>query len=66
MQEDTVAMGFSMMNARQKQRFKEELGSTSPTRCPASDVFAVNVFQQRGSVVWCCASFRPAFCEFAS
>ncbi|HQN40414.1 MAG TPA: type IV pili twitching motility protein PilT, partial [Thermoanaerobaculia bacterium] len=25
MQEDTIAMAFSMMNARQKQRFKEEL-----------------------------------------
>ncbi|HEY2739076.1 MAG TPA: type IV pili twitching motility protein PilT, partial [Thermoanaerobaculia bacterium] len=25
MQEDTIAMAFSIMNARQKQRFKEEL-----------------------------------------
>ncbi len=50
MQEDTVAMGFSMMNARQKQRFKEELGIDIAYAVPGLGRFRVNVFQQRGSV----------------
>jgi twitching motility protein PilT len=50
MQEDTVAMGFSMMNARQKQRFKEELGIDIAYSVPGLGRFRVNVFQQRGSV----------------
>ena len=50
MQEDTVAMGFSMMNARQKQRFKEDLGIDIAYSVPGLGRFRVNVFQQRGSV----------------
>ncbi len=50
MQEDTVAMGFSMMNARQKQRFKEELGIDIAYAVPGLGRFRVNVFQQRGAV----------------
>ena len=50
MQEDTVAMGFSMMNARQKQRFKEELGIDIAYSVPGLGRFRVNIFQQRGSV----------------
>ena len=50
MQEDTVAMGFSMMNARQKQRFKEELGIDIAYSVPGLGRFRVNVFQQRNSV----------------
>lgn len=50
MQEDTVAMAFSMMNGRQKQRFKEELGIDIAYSVPGLGRFRVNIFQQRGSV----------------
>jgi twitching motility protein PilT len=50
MQEDTVAMAFSMMNGRQKQRFKEELGIDLAYSVPGLGRFRVNIFQQRGSV----------------
>ncbi len=50
MQEDTVAMAFSMMNARQKQRFKEELELDIAYSVPGLGRFRCNVFQQRGSV----------------
>src|SRR5581483_11025253 len=48
MQEDTIAMAFSMMNARQKQRFKEELELDIAYSVPGLGRFRCNVFQQRG------------------
>jgi twitching motility protein PilT len=50
MQEDTVAMAFSMMNARQKQRFKEELDLDIAYSVPGLGRFRCNIFQQRGTV----------------
>lgn len=50
MQEDTIAMAFSMMNARQKQRFKEELEIDIAYSVPGLGRFRCNVFQQRGAV----------------
>ena len=50
MQEDTVAMSFSMMNARQKQRFKEDLDLDLAYSVPGLGRFRCNVFQQRGTV----------------
>lgn len=50
MQEDTIAMAFSMMNARQKQRFKEELEIDIAYSVPGLGRFRCNVFQQRGTV----------------
>ncbi len=50
MQEDTVAMANSMMNARQKQRFKEELELDIAYSVPGLGRFRCNVFQQRGAV----------------
>lgn len=49
MQEDTVAMAFSMMNSRQKQRFKEDLELDLAYSVPGLGRFRCNVFQQRGS-----------------
>jgi twitching motility protein PilT len=50
MQEDTIAMAFSIMNARQKQRFKEELEIDISYSVPGLGRFRCNVFQQRGAV----------------
>jgi twitching motility protein PilT len=50
MQEDTVAMAFSMMNARQKQRFKEDLEIDIAYSVPGLGRFRCAIFQQRGSV----------------
>jgi twitching motility protein PilT len=50
MQDDTVGMAFSMMNARQKQRFKEDLEIDIAYSVPGLGRFRCNVFQQRGSV----------------
>jgi twitching motility protein PilT len=50
MQEDTVTMAFSIMNARQKQRFKEDLDIDLAYSVPGLGRFRCNVFQQRGSV----------------
>jgi twitching motility protein PilT len=50
LQEDTIAMAFSMMNARQKQHFKEELDLDIAYSVPGLGRFRVNVFQQRGAV----------------
>jgi len=50
MQEDTIAMAFSIMNARQKQRFKEELELDIAYSVPGLGRFRCNVFQQRGAV----------------
>ena len=50
MQEDTVGMAYSIMNARQKQRFKEDLEIDIAYSVPGLGRFRCNVFQQRGSV----------------
>lgn len=50
MQEDTISMAFSIMNARQKQRFKEELDLDLAYSVPGLGRFRCNVFQQRGAV----------------
>jgi twitching motility protein PilT len=50
MQEDTVAMAFSIMNARQKQRFKEEFEIDIAYSVPGLGRFRCNIFQQRGTV----------------
>jgi twitching motility protein PilT len=50
MQEDTVAMAFSIMNAKQKQRFKEELEIDIAYSVPGLGRFRCNIFQQRGTV----------------
>ena len=50
MQEDTVSMAFSLMNARQKQRFKEEFEIDIAYSVPGLGRFRCNIFQQRGSV----------------
>jgi len=50
MQEDTIAMGFSLMNARQKQKFKETLEIDIAYSVPGLGRFRCNIFQQRGTV----------------
>ena len=50
MQEDTLSMAYSIMNARQKQRFKEELDLDLAYQVPGLGRFRCNIFQQRGSV----------------
>ena len=50
MQGDTIAMAFSIMNARQKQRFKEDLELDIAYSVPGLGRFRCNVFQQRGAV----------------
>ncbi|HZI63812.1 MAG TPA: PilT/PilU family type 4a pilus ATPase, partial [Thermoanaerobaculia bacterium] len=50
MQEDTIAMAFSIMNARQKQRFKEEFELDIAYAVPGLGRFRCNIFQQRGAV----------------
>jgi twitching motility protein PilT len=50
MQEDTITMGFSIMNARQKQRFKDELELDIAYSVPGLGRFRCAIFQQRGTV----------------
>ncbi|MDQ7087299.1 MAG: type IV pili twitching motility protein PilT, partial [Acidobacteriota bacterium] len=50
MQEDTIAMAFSIMSARQKQKFKEHFEIDLAYSVPGLGRFRVNVFQQRGTV----------------
>ncbi len=50
MQEDTVSMAYSMMNARQKQNFKETHETDIAYSVPGLGRFRCAVFQQRGSV----------------
>lgn len=50
MQEDTIAMAFSIMSARQKQKFKDNLEIDMAYSVPGLGRFRVNVFQQRGVV----------------
>ena len=50
MQEETVTIAYSIMNARQKQRFKEDLELDIAYSVPGLGRFRCNIFQQRGSV----------------
>ncbi|MDJ0839485.1 MAG: type IV pilus twitching motility protein PilT [Acidobacteriota bacterium] len=49
-QEDTVSMAFSILNGRQKQKFKEEHEIDVAYSVPGLGRFRCNVFQQRGTV----------------
>ena len=50
MQEDTIAMAFSMMSSRQKERFKQNLETDIAYSVPGLGRFRVNVFHQRSNV----------------
>jgi twitching motility protein PilT len=50
MQEDTIAMGFSIMSAQQKEKFKQYLEIDIAYSVPGLGRFRCNIFQQRGSV----------------
>ena len=50
MQEDTIAMAFSIMSGRQKQKFKENYEIDIAYSVPGMGRFRVNIFQQRGTV----------------
>jgi twitching motility protein PilT len=50
MQEDTIAMAFSIMSSRQKQKFKENLEIDIAYSVAGLGRFRVNIFQQRGTV----------------
>jgi twitching motility protein PilT len=50
MQEDTIAMAFSIMSNRQKQKFKDNLEIDIAYSVPGLGRFRCNVFQQRGTV----------------
>jgi twitching motility protein PilT len=49
-QEDTIAMAFSIMSSRQKQKFKENLEIDIAYSVAGLGRFRVNIFQQRGTV----------------
>jgi twitching motility protein PilT len=49
-QEDTIAMAFSIMSGRQKQKFKDHFEIDIAYSVPGLGRFRVNVFQQRGTV----------------
>lgn len=49
LQEDTISIAYSIMNARQKQRFKEELDIDIAYSVPGLGRFRCNIFQQRGA-----------------
>jgi twitching motility protein PilT len=50
MQEDTTAIAFSVMNARQKQKFKDAFEIDMAYSVPGLGRFRCSVFQQRGTV----------------
>ncbi len=50
MQEDTIAMGFSIMSGRQKQKFKDNYEIDIAYSVPGLGRFRCNIFQQRGTV----------------
>ncbi len=50
MQEDTIAMGFSMMNSYQKEKFKNEHEIDMSYSVPGLGRFRCNVFRQRSAV----------------
>jgi twitching motility protein PilT len=50
MQEDTIAMAFSIMSARQKEKFKNNFEIDIAYNVPNLGRFRCNIFQQRGTV----------------
>lgn len=50
MQEDTIAMAFSIMSARQKQKFKDNYEIDMAYSIPGLGRFRCSIFQQRGAV----------------
>jgi twitching motility protein PilT len=50
MQEDTIEMAFSIMSARQKQKFKDNYELDMAYSVPGLGRFRCNAFQQRGTV----------------
>ncbi len=48
--EDTISMAFSIMNARQKQKFKDHFEIDIAYSVPGLGRFRCNIFQQRGTV----------------
>ena len=50
MQEDTIAMAFSIMSGRQKQKFKDNFEIDIAYSVPGLGRFRCNIFQQRGTV----------------
>jgi len=50
MQEDTISMAFSIMSARQKQKFKDNFEIDMAYSVPGLGRFRCSVFQQRGTV----------------
>lgn len=50
LQEDTIAMAFSIMNNKQKQKFKENLELDMAYSVPGLGRFRINIFQQRSTV----------------
>ncbi len=50
MQEDTIAMAFSMMNTQQKDKFKQDHEIDMAYSVPGLGRFRCNVFNQRGAV----------------
>ena len=50
MQEDTIAMAFSMMNAKQKETFKDDHEIDMAYSVPGLGRFRCNIFYQRGAI----------------
>jgi len=50
LQEDTMAMAFSIMTARQKEKFKTEFEIDTSYQVPTLGRFRCSIFQQRGTV----------------
>jgi len=50
MQEDTIGMAFSIMSARQKQKFKDNYELDMAYSVPGLGRFRCSIFQQRGTV----------------
>ncbi|HKF44016.1 MAG TPA: type IV pilus twitching motility protein PilT [Thermoanaerobaculia bacterium] len=50
LQEDTVAMAFSIMSARQKEKFKTDFEIDTSYQVPNLGRFRCSIFQQRGTV----------------
>src|SRR5438045_7283805 len=50
MQEDTIAMAFSIMSSRQKEKFKNNFEIDIAYSVPTLGRFRCNIFQQRGTV----------------
>ena len=50
LQEDTMAMAFSIMTARQQEKFKTEIEIDTSYQVPTLGRFRCSIFQQRGTV----------------